>query len=292
MTAGMSGEQEATEVLLYGFGTDLQWAAIDFFERVSGGVVLEDYDRTAPGQLRSYDPTHAYGRATLQRSLSKAALRKKNRYAGGEHWIKVTFSSREAAELACARSPHIIKGHLIYAEAYQGRGPARDEAIPATQAGAQIVSGALPQTFSTNGASPNSSQTATSATMTAQDGGDGESRDPPRLHPSSSTSSSGSTGAQLTVPSQQLQRRGAGTGTLRIPGAQVAMLLPAEQALMPKQPRQSWATWVGASELIGTTVPRKDDGTFDLEKASLYWRLFYWIDKLVGTDFCGLRGDE
>jgi len=69
-------------------------------------------------------------------------------------------------------------------------------------------------------------------------------------------------------------------------------LLPAEQCLMPKQPKQSWSAWLGASELIGTTVPRREDGTFDVDKASLYWRWFYWLDSWLGTDFCGLKGDE
>ncbi|KAK0305973.1 hypothetical protein LTR82_016529 [Friedmanniomyces endolithicus] len=100
----MTDELEATEVLLYGFGEDLQWSAIDFYERVSGGgTILEDYDRTPQSQLRAFDPTHSISRATLTRSLSKIALRKKNTWAGGEHWIKVTFSSREAAELSAYR---------------------------------------------------------------------------------------------------------------------------------------------------------------------------------------------
>ena len=61
---------------------------------------------------------------------------------------------------------------------------------------------------------------------------------------------------------------------------------------MPKQPKQSWATWLGASELIGTTVPRKEDGSFDYDKASVYWRLWKWVDSWFGSDFCGLKGDE
>ena len=82
------------------------------------------------------------------------------------------------------------------------------------------------------------------------------------------------------------------TGTTRLRGAQLAKVLPAEQALMPKQPKQSWSAWLGASELIGTTVPRREDGKFDWERASLYWRVFWWLDGLFGTDFCGIKGDE
>ena len=145
---GGKGEVEATEVLLYGFGEELQWAALDHYERVGGGSVLEDYDRQPPGQR--FDVSRSFSKATSQRSLTRAALRKKNTFAGGLHWIKVTFDSRGAAELACARSPHVIKGHLVYAEPYLGRGPGKDEAILASQAGAQITDDVLPTSFSTN----------------------------------------------------------------------------------------------------------------------------------------------
>ncbi|KAK4569590.1 hypothetical protein LTR86_003353 [Recurvomyces mirabilis] len=296
------GIGEATETLIYGFGEDLQWSAIDFYERVSGGIILEDYDRTPPNQHQAYDPTQSYARSTLTRSLSKAALRKKNKYAGGEHWIKITFSSREAAELAVARSPHIIKGHLVYAEPWQGRGPGKDEAVLATQAGAQVVDDVLPPTFATtNGftdgveGSPQSSNTMTSATVerdvngfASRTGGGGE-----QAFWSQGSTAVANTGNDLARSqsmggSQMLQR----TGTTRLRGAQLATLLPAEQALMPKQPKQSWSAWLGASELIGTTVPRREDGKFDWERASLYWRLFWWLDGLFGTDFCGVKGDE
>ncbi|KAK0282247.1 hypothetical protein LTR35_000654 [Friedmanniomyces endolithicus] len=301
----MTDELEATEVLLYGFGEDLQWSAIDFYERVSGGgTILEDYDRTPQSQLRAFDPTHSISRATLTRSLSKIALRKKNTWAGGEHWIKVTFSSREAAELVCERSPHIVKGHLVYAEPWQGRGPARDEPIHATQAGVQATSGNLPSSFSTNNliveTSPNGSQTISSRTAAGEE--DVEEPWQPRSMQSTSGGAayyggSNSMSTSATLPflaqsgSQQLQHR-SNTGTLtRLPGAQRATLLPAEQALMPRPPKASWTAWLGGGEVIGTTVPRREDGAFDYERASLYWRAWMWVDILLGTDLCGLRAD-
>ena len=288
------GDQEATEVVLYGFGQDLQWAAIDFYERVSDGSILEDYDRVAPGQR--YDVSRSFTRATAQKSLSKAALRKKNRYAGGEYWIKVTFSSSQAAELACASSPHIIKGHMVFAEPYQGRGPARDEPVFASQAGAQITSSNLPSTFSTSTlqASPNgSSATATSATATAARN---DSEQPQAFQPSSqdmakhaprgTTTATTTSSSQLSPSGTRARPRG------RIEGARSIDLLPADMALMPKQPRQSWTAWLGTSELIGTTVPRTENGAFDWDRASLYWRIFNLLDRLLGTDLCGLKGDE
>ncbi len=295
-TSRDTSEQEATEVMLLGFGDDSQWAAIDFYERVSGGSILEDYDRQAPGQR--YDASRSISRASRQKSLSRAALRKKNRFAGGNHWIKVTFNSRSAAELACARSPHIIKGGLVYAEPWQGRGPGKDEFIPASQAGAQITDSMLPLTFSTNTGmplqgSPNgSSTTATSATATAN-----HEHQPQPNGSTPSTLSAPFTPHRNSQPSQAvapaaapqtpatIRRRG------RIEGATPAQLLPASSALLPKQPKPSWSTWLGTSEVIGSAVPKKDDGSFDYDRASLYWRLFFILDDWLGTDFCGIKGD-
>lgn len=309
-------EQEPTEVLLYGFGEELQWAAIDHYERVSMGHILEDYDRQPPSQR--YDISRSLGRAGAQASLSRAALRKRNTYAGGRHWIKVTFNSRQTAELAIARGPHIIKGYLVYAEPYQNRGPPRDEAVFATQAGVQVTSDVLPPTFSTDHAdlSPNgSSTTATSATVTGTDGRVGSQRTNSRFgreEPSASAdlASRGARPERVAPAASQVMTessRGMSTavnGTqgptktfasirkARIEGTTPALVLPADMALAPKQPKASWSSWVGASEIIGAAVPRKEDGGFDWQKASLYWRIFFWIDMIFGTDFCGLRADE
>ncbi|KAK5115116.1 hypothetical protein LTR62_001813 [Meristemomyces frigidus] len=304
------GEGEATEALLYGFGEDLQWSAIDFYERVSGGIVLEDYERTAPsaGHFEAYDPTHSYARASMTRSLSKAALRKKNKYAGGNYWIKITFSSREAAELAVARSPHVIRGHLVYCEPWQGRGPARDEPVLATQAGAQILDDALPMTFSTTtnmaDASPgHSSETMTSATVDRDE--QGLRARLPWDQQLSSFGAAAATGNDLArspsqpFGSQSLSQRQTQQQLLRTPstvsrvrGAQLATLLPAEAALMPKPPKQSFLAWFGGREVIGTTVPRNEKGEFDAQRGGLYWRVWSVVDWFCGTDFCGVKGDD
>ncbi|TKA27521.1 hypothetical protein B0A50_04351 [Salinomyces thailandicus] len=302
--AKSEGELEPTEVLMYGFGEELQWAAIDFYERASGGSILEDYDRTSAEQ-RGYDAvTRTYSRAAAQRSLSRAALRKKNKYAGGNHWIKVTFDSRQAAELACARSPHIVRGYLVSAEQWVGRGPARDQAVPATNAGAQIGSSVLPPTFATQtaGLSPPTSATASSQTEQQTPPQSQERVRPQQIGalpwnqpiPAAAASTSSIQPAAVSNQQQQQQpltHRRTGT-TNRIEGARYVRPLPAERALLPKQPKQSWTAWLGASELIGTTVPRKEDGTFDYDRASLYWRVFRWVDWALGTDWCGLKSDE
>lgn len=284
-----TGEQEATEVLLFGFADESQWAAIDFYERVSGGSILEDYERHAPTQRN--DISRSLSRTGRRHSLSRAALKKKNTFAGGSHWIKVTFNSREAAELACARSPHIIKGSLVYAEPWQGRGPGRDEHIPATQAGAQISDPTLPSTFSRNTAflegSPNgSSTTATSATAMSTPGpstrrnADAISDRQLPFQPSSALAATPAPQTPATA-----RRRG------RIEGATPARVRPADLALLPKPPKQSWSVWLGTSEVIGSSVPKREDGSFDFDRASLYWRIFYLLDGWLGTDFCGMKVD-
>ncbi|KAK5174985.1 uncharacterized protein LTR77_000121 [Saxophila tyrrhenica] len=291
-TQGGKGEIEATEVMLYGFGEELQWAALDHYERVSGGTVLEDYDRQAPGQR--YDVARSLSRATGQRSLSRAALRKKNTFAGGLHWIKITFDSRGAAELACARSPHIIRGHLVYAEPYLGRGPGRDEPIYASQAGAQITDPVLPPSFSTNtlniGGSPNSSATASSATATApRNQSLPHSQSTPTLantSPSSTTTLQPQPNQSLAAqPSQATIRR------RRISGVTPAQILPVDAALMPKPPKKSWSSLLGAGEVIGSTVPKREDGSFDYAGAGVYWRVWWWVDRVLGTDWLGLKGE-
>lgn len=310
-------ESEPTEVFLYGFGEELQWAAIDFYERVSNGVILEDYDRQPHGQR--YDVSRTAGRHAAQKSLSRAAMRKKNKFAGGEHWIKVTFDSRQASELAIARSPHTIKGYLVYAEPYQGRGPLRDEPLLATQAGAQITSDVLPPSFSTDdpfNRSPTDSATLSSATATSgvHDQQAQHKQRPPwgfvttnNLQDSPTATGSSSTFSNALSPRPHTtatpsRSTGFQTGTssdatsrprgLRVEGAVRAVVLPAEMALAPKTAKTSWTSWIGASEIIGSEVPRRQDGSFDWDRASFYWQLFMMIDIWLGTDFCGMRGDD
>ena len=42
-------------------------------------------------------------------------------------------------------------------------------------------------------------------------------------------------------------------------------------------------------EIIGNTVPRLENGEFDSKTASYYWKFFYWLDRTLGSDWCGLR---
>ena len=157
-----------TEVILYGFPPLYQYSAIEFYERVSEGNIYEDYDRYPPNSR--YDLS--ISRSALSRSskMPPEALKKVNRYHGGDHWIKVTFDSAEAAERACYYSPHTLNGHIIYAERYRGVGPSVDQAIPATEEALHSVT-ASPSQKSTSTVAPRqgaSSSTVTSATAADQ----------------------------------------------------------------------------------------------------------------------------
>ncbi|KAF2177188.1 hypothetical protein K469DRAFT_644645 [Zopfia rhizophila CBS 207.26] len=305
-----TGPKDPTEVILYGFSNDTQWAAIDYYEKVSMGNIYEDYDRQPPNSR--YGLSLSAQKATTYRSLSKAAIRKINEYVGGDHWIKVTFDSPEAAERACHYSPHIIQGYTVFAERYRGTGPNADRAIRAS-AGAQTSQTASPNTVSSTtlpfGASQ-SSVTVSSATAT----GSVPASMPPRLQSEPVVPSAfpldtpepvrpptpaqqpqpPSTSTARTTSSQPQPRR----STLRIKGAKPIVLRPMEEAFLPAAPRwqQTFGSWpiigwiVGSGHgIIGDQVPRREDGSFDSESASLYWRIWYMFDTCFGTDFCGVR---
>ena len=160
--------KEPKEVILYGYGNDAQWAAIAQYERISSGLIYEEYDREPQNTKFAYSfasqRSHQYG------TLSKSALGKVNAFVGGEHWIKVTFDSAEAAERACHYSPKNIQGWMVYAEMYRGTGPiGGDKAIRAEVGGASPA--ASPNTVSSGTVglrgTSQSSATVSSATATA-----------------------------------------------------------------------------------------------------------------------------
>jgi hypothetical protein len=312
--------KEPKEVILYGYSTDVQWAAISHFEKVSGGLIYEEYDREPwnPKLGLSFNPSSTM-RASSIRTLDKSALRKVNQYVGGNNWIKVTFDSAEAAERACHYSPHNIQGYTVFAEPYRGTGPTGgDRAIRA------IVGGALSQTASPNTLSSgtlggrDSSTTASSATATAPvlapfarstteplfraSGAFPDDNTALVPTPQSQPQSISQTSSTTTTTTTALGPRSA-RATLRLKGANVkpAVFLPQEKAFLPSQNR--WQQTVGSlpiigwvigsgQGIIGDQVPRKEDGSFDLDKASVYWRTWYAVDACFGTDFCGVREAE
>ncbi|CAO2651191.1 Nn.00g094880.m01.CDS01 [Neocucurbitaria sp. VM-36] len=317
--------KEPKEVILYGYGADAQWAAISHYERVSGGLIYEEYDR------EPYNPKFGYSFASQRslhyKSLNKSALRKVNEYVGGDHWIKVTFDSAEAAERACHYSPKSIQGWTVYAEPYRGTGPTGgDRAIRAEAGG--LSQTASPNTVSSatvgaRGASQ-SSTTVSSATATASIPASQGLLSRSITEPSFARASGAfpshvddlyAAPAPQTQTQTQLQSQDSANttsttlnprsqrATLRLKGANVkpAVFLPQEKAFLPSPPRwqQTFGSlpiigWViGSGQgIIGDQVPRKEDGTFDEKSASLYWRVWYMVDSCLGSDFCAVKDAE
>lgn len=127
-------ENIPTECLLYGYASrNSQWKVISRFERiVQPSIICEDYAREDPNLMYSSSSPITFNRSAsvLNRNLSKEALQKSKVYRGGNHWIKVTFDSWEAAQKACYYSPVEIDGCLVYCEEWQGKGPLTDAPIP------------------------------------------------------------------------------------------------------------------------------------------------------------------
>ncbi|KAF2257336.1 hypothetical protein BU26DRAFT_42052 [Trematosphaeria pertusa] len=312
--------KEPKEVILYGYGSEVQWAALDFYEKVSSGIIYEEYDREPPGA--KYGLSFSQQRASSYvRSLSKSARAKVNEFVGGDHWIKVTFDSAEAAERACHYSPHGIQGYTVFAEPYRGTGPTSGDRAIRAQAGLATSQTASPNTLSSTtmqlGASQ-SSATVSSATATASIPASMPPRlaSEPLLHASGAfpidfDEPTGRASAQPPVPIRAQAQPPARTTSaqprpptgpkLRIKNAKPVQFLPQEKAFLPAPPRwqQTLSSfpiigWVIGSGhgIIGDQVPRKEDGSFDSGSASLYWRVWYMVDTCFGTDFCGVRDAE
>jgi hypothetical protein len=322
---GASTYKEPTEVLLHGFSSEYQYAAIEFYENTSGGRIYEDYDRYPPNpRFNTFLTTTA--RSAIPRTLPPAALRKINTYQGGDHWIKVTFDSPEAAERACYYSPHIIHGYACYAELWRGAGPNADVAINANAANGGSGAESMRQRRPSERRQPSQEGQRKSSTM------------PSRIHsapslfsqPNARGTSSGNDAQALQAVNEDDEDAGSEPQNgqakpqstpppkpLRIQGAKRAVLLPASDALLPVAPWSQrtfghlpivgslvggdtklantklgdMTITVGVASL-GAVVPRKENGNFDWDRAGWYWRICWLLDWWCGTDLCGLKGEE
>lgn len=293
-----------------------QWAAINHYEQLAGRI-CEDYPRDPPAENRRYkselrDPLYA-----RRRPLTADERALVNKADGGEHWVKVTFESAEAAEAAITASPQALLGHLVFAEPYDGIPPARDEAVPDNTA--FINNGVTPATApnnrrgssgqqqprsrvtmtnpytsyldnnAQNGQSPSSSRTADTGTISEDT--------------SSATITSAAMGAvagAFTHGMDSLAHSTAGGAhhlsavvdaqdpdsefCRAIPTVRKAKLLPVDQALLPAPSYTQRALnhvplfkWFSGN-MIGNEVPRTETGEFDWDRASLYWKLMWWLD--------------
>lgn len=296
--------KEPVEVILRGYASPAQqYAAINHYEQLAGRI-CEDYSREPPIESRRYKSELRDAALTRRLPLTKTEREKVNKIAGGEHWIKVTFESQEAASAALYASPQKILGHLVHAEPYRGMPPVESEAMfdmvdtgvfdgldrPNTLRGrhrrpSQSRHGAvqtLPRSFpglmNHNGTSTPESQ---ASTQTLDSG---------------TVSASSVTISDATVTGMDTRLNGHrkepepqpvpvdANLSRRIPGARIVKLLPADAALK-KQP--TWAErllalipllgWFSGA-MIGNEVPRTELGEFDMNRASLYWKIMYWLD--------------
>ncbi|KAI1928484.1 hypothetical protein LOZ65_001977 [Ophidiomyces ophidiicola] len=302
-----SADAVATECIFYGYkDRTCEWKVIDRFVRISQGSIYEDYPRTDPDIAPKYPQLLSADDLMVHKNLSADANRKSKKYAGGRHWIKVTFDSFSAADRACHFSPQVIDGYSVRCELYHGHGPKEDvpllhasfESGRKKQMKAVLVGNSgvdntekteefdqindfrpfnptskFDKLINDDVTSQISSVTASSATVTAL---------PP---------------VDTTLRSRAPQNSKSEFMT-HIPTVRRAILRPASEALPPQPslgeriirsiPILSWFS----GDIVGDGPVLKDDGTFDHDKSNLYWRFWYMVDKILRTDLCGLKEDS
>ncbi len=312
------------ELTLRGYrSSSQQYAAIGHFEELAG-LILEDYPRDPPTTQRRYKSDLRDPAYTRRRHLTPDERALVNRADGGEHWVKVTFATAEAANAAMYASPQRILGHLVYAEPYRGIALARDEACPDTgdlfsdgiapgigggglprsqsvpanvgEAGPRRMVGGLPQSFSsrlldltTAPESRRTSDTLDTATLSPS-----RASTATAIVPFSASNGFPGAAAAASTTAEPIEIPPADSiFCRRIPTARRARLLPAEQALLPQQSVMQrfvgavpFINWFGGS-MIGNEVPRTETGEFDWNRASLYWKMIWWLDATFGL----FRGD-
>lgn len=288
---------QPTEIILRGYrSTTQQYSAVSHFESLAG-TILEDYPREPPASQRRYKSQLRDPAFTRRRTLSREELTLVNRADGGEHWVKVTFESSEAAEAAVYASPQRILGHVVYAEPYMGMPPAKDEACPDLDAlfdNEHERSKSMPAAFGTPKRSSTSGPTSWHSRLVDNQ------NSPSNSQVSSQTLETG-TLSSATATEPPAPKTPLATSTSiepveieddvfcrRIPTARRARLLPAEQALRPQQSVTQrlvsaipFLSWFGGS-IIGNEVPRTQTGEFDWNRASLYWKVIWWLDATFG----------
>ncbi|KAI0475774.1 hypothetical protein GGR56DRAFT_665722 [Xylariaceae sp. FL0804] len=306
-------QREPVEIVLRGYASaSQQYAAINHYEQLAGRI-CEDYSREPPIEACRYKSDLRDPALTRRQPLSSAERKKVNRAASGEHWIKVTFESREAAGAAMFASPQKIMGHLVYAEPYRGLPPLEDNAVLDVMGDVGMLAGpvrsssiharrrrpsqprageagTLPGSLATTPAagrvgplsgSPPESQTSTQTLDSATASG-----------ASLATTASTATvmGALAAVDSHMEGTKeasgpgGEGAYSRRVPGARRVKLLSPNLAV---KKRPSWTEYLLAmipllgwfsGAMIGNQVPRNELGEFDRDRASLYWKVMYFLD--------------
>jgi hypothetical protein len=331
-------EKVATECILRGYkAKDSEWKVIDKYERISQGLICEDYPRSDPNSAAQYGQLFS-GDVVIRANLSADANRKSKRYDGGYHWIKVTFDSTQAADRACFYSPQEIDGHLVFCELYHGHGPAEDIPVPKdsmdTSSSNQLRNRG-PRTLTTAhstaflssndiGRGPSTLPRSFAMNNLAGTANDGLEEEELSLNESTTTATSGTATATVTTTatatatgastsfgaSPTLTQRPVTVTTgpaepkpesdfmTHIPTVRRTKLRPLTEALPPQPtmtervlrsiPILSWFT----GDIVGDGPMLREDGTFDNDKSGAYWRFWYMIDMILGTDLCGLKEES
>lgn len=320
--------KEPTQIIVFGFTPSTQWAAIDTYEKVSHGMICEDYGRRPPGELRRYPNTlgspsvHPRRLTDLERDMAR-------HYAGGESWVRLTCDSAEAADRAVEMSPQQLYGHWVYAVLYNGKRPETDKPIPIQQddhqrgpfgslkhprrpsqtlrvastqhaVNQQRTTSTLPRSFGMYVATqddnqrPNdilscSSSTASSATATGQDQDNLRNRHQPQTEEKRSSSVTQNLTNALAANTNIMMRY--------FRDRPRTVLRPATEAFLPQptwtdrqlQWLRSWGVIPG--DFIGNGPPLTENGDFDWAKASWYWRVWHWMDTYLNTNFCNLKDE-
>lgn len=325
-----SHNKEPTQIIVSGFSPSTQWAAIDTYEKVSHGIICEDYPRRPPAGLQRY-PNILSSPSVHRRKLTDLEREMARHYAGGESWVRLTCDSAEAADRAAEMSPQQIYGHWVFAELYNGTQPEIDEPIPVQgedqQQGSfgspkpprrpsQTLSAAFLQhgitqqrpistllrTFSIpdttqadnqrpNDAASGSSSTASSATATGPDYLNLRN-DHHLTQPNEKVSSS-----IIQKPAHAVVAESNPATMRHFADRPRTVLRPASEAFL-QQPtwmdRQvQWLrSWgVIPGDFIGNGPPLKENGDFDWSRASWYWCVWTWMDTYLNTKFCSLNDE-
>lgn len=313
-------EVVATECVLYGYGSkSVEWKVLSKFEKiVAPSIICEDYPREDPNLLMTNSPS-SFSRASVvvHKSLSRDALRKSRVYKGGQHWIKITFDSYQAAERACHYSPVDIDGYMVHCEMWQGR-PPLDSALP--KEAESVLRGGISRTMSAAQSSQflSGKDTALAGFERAMtlprsaalpDIQYGQPQDDMSV---TSTTASSATATDVApsslrsrsvpqLPSQATQQVTSQYMT-HIPSVKKVVLRPVSEALPPQAPLYEKVLRVlpvvnwffGSSspseDVFGEGPAMKEDGTWD-ERNGWYWSFWYSIDRIFGTDLCGIKDD-
>ena len=276
------------------------------------GTILEDYPRDPPAGQRRYKSELRDPAFTRSRNLSADERAMVNRADGGEHWIKVTFESAEAAEAAMYASPQRILGHMVYAEPYHGAGPAKDEPCPDVDSLVETDHIPRSKSLPANVGTPKRGGMTgfpTSFSSRLLDLSPGESHDSSQTM-ETNTLSTGQSSSTVNMPPpapasssiEPLELQNDSVFCRRIPTARKATFLPADQALLPQQSVSQrflnaipFLKWFGGGSIIGNEIPRTETGDFDWNRASLYWKVMWWLDATFGLfkgDVCSIDKDE